>query len=117
MRYPLLLVVLLSIILEGCGGAQWRRSEDIVESGWAQRPESYSPPPLYCYRTLANNDCYAKPQKGEETRLEAYYGSSPESRDDFRVLSAPPIDPIPFKKSEKSSPSPIKLGRPMTSSS
>lgn len=31
------------------------------------------PPPIYCYRTLAEADCHAYPLAGESYRLIAYY--------------------------------------------
>jgi hypothetical protein len=39
--------------------------------------------PLYCYKTLAMNDCYDTPRIGEAFRLMNYYGPPPAERGFF----------------------------------
>lgn len=36
-----------------------------------------SPEPVYCYRTLAQADCYGAPQPGQGYRLLGYFGPPP----------------------------------------
>ena len=62
------------LILGGCDTGGWRRQDDILARGWAEPSEPYKPPQVFCYKTLAGTDCFREPLKGEEERLEGYYG-------------------------------------------
>lgn len=76
--------------LTACDSGQWRSSDSIVESGWAEPPTPYNPDPLYCYKTLAGNDCYKKPLQNQETRLESYYGPEPIVPETIMVIKPTP---------------------------
>ncbi len=40
-------------------------------------PSAFTADATYCYRTLARNDCYARPQLGEEYRYFGGYSAAP----------------------------------------
>ena len=40
----------------------------MLRDGWL-KSYSIGHPPVYCYHTLADADCFARPQPGEKTRL------------------------------------------------
>jgi hypothetical protein len=46
-------------------------------------PPRLAEAPLYCYKTLAMNDCYDTPRVGEAYRLMNYYGPPPAERGFF----------------------------------
>ncbi|MBM3546324.1 MAG: hypothetical protein FJX54_05200 [Alphaproteobacteria bacterium] len=86
---PVLLVVPL-LALAGCYGNpvsrhfEWQRHQETVE---------FAPEPLYCYKTLAQVDCYAQPLDRRETnRIANYYGPAPGRA----VMVVPP--PMPQEK-------------------
>lgn len=47
--------------------------------GWAEVPEPFNPPQLYCYRTLDKVECFREPQGNEADRLEGYYAHNSHS--------------------------------------
>lgn len=57
---------LLMIGLVGCGG---------YESAYERAV--YDAEPVYCYRTIADPDCYRVANKASNRRLVSYYGPSP----------------------------------------
>ncbi len=75
MRIHFLLLYLVLIFgLTGCVDPRaWESSESIQQRGWAAPPTTHHPEPLYCYDSIGQKDCYAKPLKGEEDRLIASY--------------------------------------------
>ena len=60
------------LALAGCNGVTTRAD-----------PPSVAEAPLYCYKTLAMNDCYDTPRVGEAYRLMNYYGPPPAERGFF----------------------------------
>ena len=77
----LVLLVLGATALGGCEGTPFQ-----LEYGWnEQRALAYTwiPPrpeagePAYCYRTLAQPDCFRRPQPRQATRLVGYIGPEP----------------------------------------
>ncbi len=48
-------------------------NDDIPEGQRAAEPEG----PLYCYRTIGREDCYATPIPGAAARLKGYVGPPP----------------------------------------
>lgn len=77
----------------GCGG----RPEPA--SSYAEAV--YDEPPVYCYRTLGDVDCYKRPLLGAERRLVNYYGPPPgdyewpEPPPAPRLHAPPPGRPVP----------------------
>ncbi|MBM3533953.1 MAG: hypothetical protein FJX60_13060 [Alphaproteobacteria bacterium] len=48
---------------------EWQKHAELVE---------FAPEPLYCYRTLAQVDCYTRPlDRRESNRIQNYYGPPP----------------------------------------
>ena len=46
---------------------------DILAAGWVRPRVLPAPAPIFCYRTLANADCYTEPEPGWESRyIESY---------------------------------------------
>lgn len=45
---------------------------------WLGTRYVWTEPPVYCYATLADPDCYAAPVAGWERRLISYYGPPPD---------------------------------------
>jgi hypothetical protein len=73
--------VLAATTLAGCADSPFR-----LEHGWTEQralrytwlaPGPVEPTPAYCYRTLAQPDCYERPQPREATRLIGYLGPEP----------------------------------------
>lgn len=61
----------LSVLLSGCSdGGHWMSSEYLIGRGWAKPPEQKPRPPLYCYRTLGEVNCYRSPQTGKGRRVD-----------------------------------------------
>lgn len=54
--------------------------EQVVRSGWFKPSPRPALAPRYCYRTLAEVDCFAAPLPGAETRREGWFDA--------------PVDPI-----------------------
>ncbi len=50
--------------------------EKVARDTWLS-PLPFVPPPSYCYRTLAQSDCYLRPQPGASERLVGYIGPPP----------------------------------------
>lgn len=75
------LVSVLTLI--GCDSGSWRRQDDLMTRGWAEAPEAFTPPQVYCYKTLDKVECFREPLESESARLEGYYahnhGALPES--------------------------------------
>lgn len=44
-------------------------ADAIALAGWAEDDARVIPLPVYCYRTLADPDCHARPVEGAGTRL------------------------------------------------
>src|SRR5438067_5555738 len=61
-----------ALALAGCNGVTTRAD-----------PPRLAEAPLYCYKTLAMNDCYDTPRIGEAYRLMNYYGPPPAERGFF----------------------------------
>lgn len=65
---------LISVLaLVGCDTGSWRRQDDLMARGWAEAPEAFNPPQLYCYKTLDKVECFREPLENEADRLEGYY--------------------------------------------
>ena len=76
-----LVLALTALALAGCEDAPFR-----LQNGWTEErvlsytwltPRSIPPEPAYCYKTLAQADCYTRPQPRYATRLEGYLGPQP----------------------------------------
>lgn len=73
-KHFLLLYLVLILCLPGCIDPRgWESSERIQQRGWAAPPKTHHPDPLYCYDSIGQKDCYARPLVGEEDRLIASY--------------------------------------------
>ena len=46
--------------------------ERMLRHGWLQARE-YTPPAIYCYRTISTPECYQAPQEGEEGRMIGFF--------------------------------------------
>ena len=68
-------VLVLAAGTAGCSSlAGWSATEtDLLQAAYVVPDRFPSPPPLYCYRTLAKVDCYAWPLPGEGNRLVGAY--------------------------------------------
>jgi hypothetical protein len=64
------------LTLSACDTGAWKRQEDLMARGWAEAPEVYHPPQIYCYRTLAGNECFREPLPNEDDRLDACYAGN-----------------------------------------
>lgn len=73
----ILLALALSVLAAACETDPWKR--DPVAG--------FTPLPVYCYRTIADADCYAPPINEERRRLVAYEGPWP---------GYGPRPPVPF---------------------
>lgn len=78
--------------LAGCGG---------YESAYERAV--YDDEPVYCYRTLADIDCFRAPDVRAERRLVNYYGPSPRRAaraevEEIRLAPPPAIEPNPETK-------------------
>lgn len=52
--------------------------EEILARSWANSECPYPrPKPLYCYRTLGDEVCYARPLPDDQEQLLGYYGPKP----------------------------------------
>ena len=49
--------------------------ESMLRDGWLEA-RNIRPQAIYCYRTLANPECYRKIQPGEQNRLVGYFDNS-----------------------------------------
>lgn len=81
-----LLVFLTLIMVTGCGrylNETFMSSEHIQSYSWANKGP-YIPCPIYCYKTLAGNECFSSPQLGRESRLIQYYNHTTYDRRCFR---------------------------------
>lgn len=73
-----LIAGLVSVLLSGCGGR---------EHASPYAAAVFDDPPIYCYRTIGDVDCFGRPLAGAERRLVNYYGLPP---DDYERPEAPP---------------------------
>lgn len=73
-------LVLPLLTLAACGnpfGGYAPTQEQILTRGWTTPPASAEARGfIYCYRTLADADCYAAPEPGQENRLLSYNGDA-----------------------------------------
>lgn len=74
-------MVLTSVFaLAACGnplGAYAPTQEEILTRGWTTPPASAGARGyIYCYRTLAEPDCFTAPEPGQENRLVSYDGGA-----------------------------------------
>jgi len=80
-KYCALAVAL--VMVTGCDNPYVRQMKD--EFGWTEarmlrdgwlKSYAIAQPPLYCYHTLADADCFSKPKRGQQDRLisSAYEG-------------------------------------------
>lgn len=69
----LLGAVLLGAVLGACNplGSFAPTETEILTAGTVKRDHHPPGPPVYCYRTLAEVDCYRVPQQAEASRLVA----------------------------------------------
>lgn len=70
------------VALAGCDrytGLEIRKytNSEYLQLGWAQQDLVVTEPARYCYKTLADIDCYAQPQPGQEYRYVAPYAPVP----------------------------------------
>ena len=70
------------LALAGCDhytGLEIRKytNSEYQQLGWAQQDIVVTDPPRYCYKTLADVDCYTQPQAGQEYRYVAPYAPVP----------------------------------------
>ena len=74
-------LALIALGLVGCEELPFRleygwTEQRVLANGWIPpRPEN--PEPAYCYRTLAQADCYRRPLPREATRLVGFIGPEP----------------------------------------
>lgn len=80
MKYQSLSFLLLAcslFFLEGCQSTNTpEHANDLMIDGWVgptPYPSATDARPVYCYRTLGDEDCYSRPQPGWEERLTASY--------------------------------------------
>jgi hypothetical protein len=60
-------IVAVAAPLAGCADDWWKADESVA----------YVPPAVYCYRSLADVDCYAQPFDRDRRRLVGYVGPWP----------------------------------------
>ncbi len=77
---------LVSAVVSGCGGA---------EHASPYAAAVFDDPPIYCYRTIGDVDCYARPLAGAERRLVNYYGPPPDDYERPEPPPAPLLHPPP----------------------
>ena len=58
--------------------------DQLLSGGWLSPDEAAAAPPepLYCYETIAEEDCHDRPLEGEGQRLVGYEGPPPPLRID-----------------------------------
>lgn len=79
-RTYIILSVFCLLTLSGCNYGEVIKptQEDIFARSWARSElATPNPPPLYCYRTLAKEVCYARPLPEGQDRLIGHYGPRP----------------------------------------
>jgi hypothetical protein len=81
-----ILGVLGSALVSGCGGP---------DHASPYAAAVYDDPPVYCYRTIGDADCYARPLAGAERRLVNYYGPPPDDYERPEPTPAPVLHPPP----------------------
>lgn len=64
----LLVIAAVALVLTACGQPY---------NPPAPPPSAFTADASYCYRSLARNDCYARPQPGEEYRFFGGYPAAP----------------------------------------
>ena len=76
--YNFLFLVLMSIVLTGCGDMRSAVSNaEVLSSGMTAPADYYNPGNVYCYNTLGSVECYSKPLKGQAERLVSKYEHNP----------------------------------------
>jgi hypothetical protein len=70
----LMLLGVLALALPGCHPPT---EAQIVTANWVAPRALPPPPPIYCYRTLADSNCYAEPVPGYESRFIESFPASP----------------------------------------
>lgn len=94
-RFPIASIAAM-LVLAGCGGGfnmketpygeafRWQTEvawteETILRHGWTDATKRKAPkdPPLYCYGTIGQPDCYRSPRPGQATRMVGYMGPPP----------------------------------------
>lgn len=70
------------MVIAGCDrytGSEIRKytSSEYQQLGWARQDVVITDPPRYCYKTLADIDCYTQPQPGQDYRYVAPYAPVP----------------------------------------
>jgi hypothetical protein len=81
MKHPIAVIAVL--LVAGCADLKEAGTDMHARFvGWLHPAEAPAIPldSLYCYRTLADEDCYAYPIAGEERRLIGYVGPAPQPR-------------------------------------
>ncbi len=73
--YFLTLACVGILLLPGCGGRGVMPAETVLSEGWRRvsQEDSASEPPLYCYKTLGNVECYSTPDERRKGELVTTY--------------------------------------------
>ena len=69
-------VLALVVGAAGCSSSLtgWSTTEtELLQAAYVGPDRFPPPPPVFCYRTLAEVDCYAEPLPGEQNRLVGAY--------------------------------------------
>lgn len=69
------LLILISC-LSGCVSVNDSKVSDTIPQ-WVDPDTLLEKESLYCYKTLADYNCYPNPQRNQIGRLEGYYGPPP----------------------------------------
>jgi hypothetical protein len=70
-------LLLLSVFAVGLSGCHPPTEAQIVSANWVPPRALPPPPPIYCYRTLADSNCYAEPVPGFESRFIESFPTTP----------------------------------------
>lgn len=73
-------IAVLAALLAGCAGTQGQEGDDLsvaeVIPFVEEAPKAPKKPPRFCYRSLAEVECYTSPQPGKEGRLVGWFDSA-----------------------------------------
>lgn len=90
-RVPAALCALVAglgaVLVAGCGGPAHVDPYAVAVSEYT--------PPIYCYRTIGDVDCYRRPLLGAERRLVNFYGPPPGDYEKPEPAPAPRLHPPP----------------------